>query len=163
MMRALVLISLWLGALLLIPSGVHVLEMPHKLAMDRAAYFSAQQMYLGWALFGLPIVFKIILDAALAFVWRRTSCLAACGALISAALIGCGLIVFFVWVQPANVATSNWATQPPDWEALRQNWEYGHLAIAVLTALSFCGISYSAITFSPRTQKESPAGGTAGL
>ncbi len=66
--------------------------MPHKLAMDRAAYFSAQQMYLGWALFGLPIVLKIILDAALAFVWRRTSRLAACGALISAALIGCGLI-----------------------------------------------------------------------
>ena len=72
-MRALVLISLWLGALLLIPSGAHVLEMPHKLAMDRAAYFSAQQMYLGWALFGVPIVLKIILDAALAFVWRRTS------------------------------------------------------------------------------------------
>ena len=83
--------------------------MPHKLAMDRAAYFSAQQMYLGWALFGLPIVLKIILDAVLAFVWRRTSCLAAC-----AALIGCGLIVFFVWVQPANIATSNWATQPSD-------------------------------------------------
>ena len=93
-MRALVLISLWLGALLLIPSGAHVLEMPHKLAMDRAAYFSAQQMYLGWALFGVPIVLKIILDAALAFVWRRTSRLAACGALISAALIGCGLVVF---------------------------------------------------------------------
>ena len=148
-MRVLVLISLWLGALLLIPSGAHVLEMPHKLGMDRAAYFSAQQMYLGWALFGLPIVLKIILDAALAFVWRRTSRLAACGALISAALIGCGLIVFFVWVQPANVATSNWATQPSDWVALRQNWEYGHLAIAVLTALSFCGISYSAITFRP--------------
>ena len=146
MMRALVLISLWLGALLLIPSGAHVLEMPHKLAMDRAAYFSAQQMYLGWALFGLLIVLKIILDAVLAFVWRRTSRLAACGALISAALIGCGLIVFFVWVQPANIATSNWATQPSDWVVLRQNWEYGHLAIAVLTALSFCGISYSAIT-----------------
>jgi hypothetical protein len=69
--------------------------------------------------------------------------------LISAALIGCGLIVFFVWVQPANIATSNWATRPSDWVALRQNWEYGHLAIAVLTALSFCGISYSAITFRP--------------
>ncbi|WP_281407610.1 MULTISPECIES: hypothetical protein [unclassified Mesorhizobium] len=43
-MRAMVLISLWVGAILLIPSGAHLLEMPHKLAMDRAAYFGAQQM-----------------------------------------------------------------------------------------------------------------------
>jgi hypothetical protein len=93
-MRTSVLISLWLGALLLVPSGAHLLEMPRELAMDRAAYFSAQQIYLGWALFGLLITLKIILDAGLAFLWRRAWPQAAMGALTSAVLVGCGLVVF---------------------------------------------------------------------
>jgi hypothetical protein len=136
------LLSVWLGAILLVPSGAHLLEMPHKLVMDRADYFSAQQMYLGWALFGVPIAAKIILDVALAIALWRTRRTAACGALISAGLIAGGLAVFFVWVQPANVATSNWSTQPANWEMLRQTWEYGHAAIAVLTLLAFIAISY---------------------
>ena len=76
-------------------------------------------MYLGWALFGLLIVLKIILCGV---ALEAASRLAACGALISAALIGCGLIVF-VWVQPANIATSNWATQPSI--GCSGNWNMG--------------------------------------
>lgn len=155
-MRAMFLISLWLGAILLVPSGAHLLEMPHKLAMDRASYFSAQQMYLGWALFGFPIAIKIILDAALTHRLRRADRASAYGALLSAVCVAFGLIIFFVWVQPANVATSNWANQPSNWEALRTHWEYGHLAIALLTLVAFGGISYSAtkmagMTFDGRT------------
>jgi hypothetical protein len=138
------LLSVWLGAILLIPSGAHLLEMPHKLVMDRTAYFSTQQIYLGWALFSFPIAVKIVFDGALAFLLRRTQRQAAYSALISAALIAGGLIVFFIWVQPANVATSNWATQPSNWQELRQTWEYGHVAIAVLTLLAFGSISYGA-------------------
>jgi hypothetical protein len=138
------LISVWLGGILLVPSGAHALEMTRKLVMDRDAYFSAQQMYLGWAFFGVLITAKIILDVGLAYLLRRSRPQAAAGALISAALIGAGLVAFFLWVQPANVATANWAQVTPDWRNLRQSWEYGHVAIAVLTLLAFGIVSYSA-------------------
>ena len=57
-------------------------------------------------------------------------------ALGAALLIGLGLTIFFVWVYPTNAATANWTQAPPDWEALRRHWEYGHAANAVLTALA---------------------------
>jgi hypothetical protein len=141
--QALVLSSLWLGAILLVPSGAHLLEMPRKLGMDRDAYFAIQQVYLGWALFGVPVVLKIGIDGVLAAVlWRRGHWRAGRAALASAALIGLGLAIFFVWVQPANLATVNWSMVPADWQALRQSWEYGHAAIAVLTLLAFGFLSY---------------------
>jgi hypothetical protein len=144
-MRRALLLSLWLGAIVLVPSGAHVLEMTAKLAMDRADYFTAQRIYLGWALFGVPIIVKIVLDATLAFLLRRRDRRAALGALASSVLIAAGLAAFFALVQPANVATANWAVQVPDWEALRSRWEFGHLAVAVLTALAFGAISLAAI------------------
>jgi hypothetical protein len=144
-MKAAVLASLWPGALLLVPSGAHLLEMPHKLAMDREAYYTAQQLYLGWALFGIPIVVKIVMDAGLALLLWRTRRFATASALLSALLIAAGLAVFFVIVQPANLAMSNWSVQPPAWQALRTSWEYGHLAIALLTIGAFASISCGAI------------------
>jgi hypothetical protein len=138
------LVSLWLGAILLVPSGAHVLEMSRKLLMDRDSYFISQQIYLGWAWFGVPIVLKIGLDTVLGFALRRSNRLAAHAALASATLIAVGLVVFFIWVEPANTATSNWASRPDNWQTLRQSWEYGHLAIAGCTALAFGFISYGA-------------------
>jgi hypothetical protein len=38
---------MWLGAVLLIPSGAHLLEMPHKLMMDHAAYFHTGKWDVG--------------------------------------------------------------------------------------------------------------------
>lgn len=148
MLRVVFLISVWLGAIVLIPSGAHLLEMSHKLLMDRTAYFSAQQMYLGWALFGVLIIVKVILDGTLAFRLWNTYRAAAWGTLLSAASIAAGLVVFFVWVQPANVATQNWGAQPSNWEALRHHWEYGHMVIAALTLIAFGAVSYSATKIS---------------
>jgi hypothetical protein len=136
-MKMLYIASVLLGGILLVPSGAHVLEMSRKLVMDRDTYFATQQIYLGWALFGIPIVVKIALDTWLGIRSRQTYRAAGSAALVSAALIACGLVVFFVSVQPANVATSNWARQVANWEVLRRNWEYGHAAIALLTLLAF--------------------------
>jgi len=135
-------VSILLGGILLVPSGAHLLEMSRKLVMDRESYFVTQQVYLGWALFGIPIVIKIVLDALL-FVRSRRSCQAAAyAALLSAVLIACGLVTFFIWVQPGNVATSNWSKSVENWQALRRSWEYGHAAIAVLTLLAFGAIAF---------------------
>src|SRR5262249_41852617 len=124
-MRTLFIVSVCLGGIILVPSGAHLLEMPRKLLMSREAFFSAQQMYLGWALFGIPITLKVVIDAVLGVSLWRISPASARAALVSAILIAAGLAVFFVWVQPANTATANWSMQPSDWTALRTKWEWG--------------------------------------
>jgi len=42
-----------LTALALVPSGAHLAALPNKMAMAQPAYFVAQQIYAGWALFGI--------------------------------------------------------------------------------------------------------------
>jgi hypothetical protein len=44
-----------LTALALVPSGAHLAALPNKMAMAQAAYFVAQQIYAGWALFGIVL------------------------------------------------------------------------------------------------------------
>lgn len=67
--------------------------------------------YSGWSLLGIVIVVQPTF-----------------------ALIGLILtqVVFWIWTQPANRATSNWTVQPPDAELLRSQWEYSHAAGALL-------------------------------
>jgi hypothetical protein len=144
-MRTLLIVSVVLGAILLVPSGAHLIELPHKLVMGRDAYFTVQQIYLGWSLFGLLIGVKILLDIVLGFRLRGEERAASRLAWSSAAVIALGLIVFFVWIQPANVATSNWSVAPSDWERLRDQWEFGHAAIASLTLLSVALMTSAAV------------------
>jgi hypothetical protein len=46
-------LAIMLTALALVPSGAHLAALPNKMAMARAAYFVAQQIYAGWAPFGI--------------------------------------------------------------------------------------------------------------
>ena len=107
-MRTLRAFAIILTAIALIPGGAHIAELPNKLALGRDQYFIVQQIYRGWALFGMVIIAAFIANLALAtMLWRRDepfwlpaiACLA----------IAASLAVFFVWVYPTNVAT---ATNP---------------------------------------------------
>jgi hypothetical protein len=48
--------ALLFAALALIPAGAHLAEMPHKIALTRDEYLVVQQIYRGWALFGVVVV-----------------------------------------------------------------------------------------------------------
>ena len=136
-MRGLMITALVLGAIVLVPSGAHLLELPHKFAMDRDAYFVTQQLYAGWALFGIPIISAIFIDLLLWRSQRRAGDTRAWLALSSAALIALGLVVFFVWIFPANRETENWTIVTDDWAMLRLQWEYAHAVVAALTLAAF--------------------------
>ncbi|EIM24438.1 hypothetical protein [Microvirga lotononidis] len=126
------MIALALTVFILLPSGAHLLELPGKIGLDRDAYFTVQQIYAGWALFSIPIAAALVANSALALTeWRRDPG-AARAALCSVGLILLSLIVFFIWVLPANQATANWTRIPDNWETLRRQWEYGHLASAII-------------------------------
>lgn len=126
------LVALALTALVLIPGGAHVLELPAKMQLQREDYFTVQQIYAGWALFAVPIIAAIGANAMLGHRLRHADRTASRAAWGSAILTVISLIIFFAFVFPANRATANWTAMPEDWERLRQHWEYGHLGSAIL-------------------------------
>ena len=54
-LRLIQFLAIMLTALALVPSGTHLAALPNKMAMAQAAYFIAQQIYAGWALFGIVL------------------------------------------------------------------------------------------------------------
>lgn len=138
-------LSVVLTALALIPGGAHLLELPVKLGVDQQAYFTIQQIYRGWALFG--IVFAAALAANLAMAWLTRRDRRACGFAIAAALLLVAFfVIFFLWTFPANVATANWTIVPDNWEQLRRQWEYSHAVNAVVTVAALCGTVLSVLS-----------------
>jgi hypothetical protein len=56
------LLALVLGAAILVPSDAHLLEIAHKISMDRENHFAVKRIYVGWALSCIVIVVAIIVD-----------------------------------------------------------------------------------------------------
>jgi hypothetical protein len=147
-LKVLQFLALVLTALALIPAGAHFFELPNKIGLPQDQYFIVQNIYRGWALFGL-VLFPA-LGAALALTialrhHRAAYWLALAGFLCIAAT----LVIFFTWTYPANVATSNWTVVPANWEALRTRWEYAHAANAVLTFIALCLLTLSLLATRP--------------
>jgi hypothetical protein len=66
-------------------------------------------------------------------------------ALLGALGMAATLVVYFVWVNPANLATDQWTTIPENWEPLRRHWEYGHAASAVLNLVALGAITAAVV------------------
>lgn len=137
-------IALVLAALALIPAGAHFFELPNKMALDGQAYFTVQQIYAGWSLFGIALIGSLAANLALAVAVRREriACVFATAAFASMLTV---LLLFFAFVYPMNAATENWTVMPENWEALRMQWEYGHAVNAVLTFVAFVCVSLSVV------------------
>jgi hypothetical protein len=133
-----------LTALALVPAGAHLAELPNKIGLDQEAYFIVQNIYRGWALFGIVLFGALAANLVLAIMVHRQRTpfwLALAGFLLVAAT----LIIFFIWTYPANQATSNWTVVPADWQQLRTIWEYAHATNAVLTFLALCAVTWSVL------------------
>jgi hypothetical protein len=130
-------LAIVLTALALVPAGAHLAALPNKLDLPREAYFVAQAIYRGWALFGVVLFAALGAHAAHAWLLRRRDRPFGL-ALAALVLMLAGLAIFFGWTHPANQATQNWTVAPPNWEALRTQWEYSHAAHALLTFGALC-------------------------
>lgn len=136
--------SLVLLAICLMPAGAHVFEMPGKMAMDRDAYFAAQAIYSGRALFGIAIGLGIV--TLIVQTWLvRGSGLPAWLVGAAAVLLVVALGWFFLRVYPMNVVTQNWTVVPDNWQAVRAQWESGHAVNAALTFLSFLALCLAVV------------------
>ena len=99
--------------------------------MAQEAYFIAQQIYAGWALFGIVLFGALAANLAHAIMRRLGRSFGY--ALASSLLIAANLAIFFVWTFPTNQATNNWTVVPNNGDKLRIQWEYSHAACAVVT------------------------------
>ncbi|HVX99699.1 MAG TPA: DUF1772 domain-containing protein [Pseudorhodoplanes sp.] len=134
-----------LTALALVPGMAHLLALPNKIGLDEQDYFIVQQIYRGWAFLGIVLISALIADLVLAISLRgqgRAFRLAVGGVV----LVALTLAVFFAWTYPANVATGNWTSVPPNWEALRRQWEYSHALNAIISLLAFGCVAAAALS-----------------
>jgi hypothetical protein len=103
-LRLIQFLAIMLAALALVPSGAHLAALPKKIAMAQAAYFTAQQVYAGWALFGIVLFGALTTNLAHTIVLRWLG--RSFGyALASFLFIAANLVIFFVWTFPTNQAT----------------------------------------------------------
>ncbi len=145
MIRTIQFLALVLTALALVPAGAHLAVLPNKIDLPQEAYFTVQDIYRGWAFFGIVLVGAIMSNLSLAIVMRGRR--AAFGWATAAFLfMAATLVIFFIWTFPANQATENWTRVPENWEALRTQWEYAHASAAVLTLLAFGAVVLSVLS-----------------
>jgi hypothetical protein len=141
--------ALFFSGLALVPTGAHLAELPHKIGMSAAEYLTVQQIYRGWALFGIVIFAAILSTLLLAIAVRgagRTFKLTVIALLCIVGTQG----VFWIFTFPVNQATVNWSTLPPNWTELRAQWEYSHAVSGGLNLIAFAALILSMVHSSAR-------------
>ena len=134
----LLFVTILISLFSLAPGLAHLFELPRKMMLEREDYFTVQQIYSGWALFGYVLAAQFIALVMLAWAWhRQPEFLRA--ALTALSLLIAAQILFWTFTFPANTATRNWTEIPANWEALRRNWEFSHAAGALC---QFGGLVY---------------------
>jgi hypothetical protein len=142
--RLVAFFAIVLTALSLVPVGAHLFELLNKIDLAAEQYFIVQNIYRGWNLFAFVLIPAMIANFVLA-VMVRTRPFAAAMAFLAGACMVATLLIFFIWVEPANRATDYWTTIPTNWEVLRRQWEFGHAANALVTFIAFCSVTLAAL------------------
>jgi hypothetical protein len=117
----------------------HAFELPNKIGMTREHYFVVQQVYAGWNRLAYVLVIQLIGILAVLSLYRGEPRVfwpasVALGGLVAAQ------VIFWIWTFPANQSTSNWTQQPANWEMLRSQWEYSHLAGAAFQTIAMAAL-----------------------
>jgi hypothetical protein len=132
-------VALMATALALGGALAHALELPNKIGLSRADYFVVQRLYDGWNQLAILLLVQALSILTVLLIHRHEPSVRWPTATALAGLLA-AQAVFWIWTFPANVATNNWTAQPENWEALRRQWEYSHLAgaafqVVVMAAL----------------------------
>jgi predicted membrane channel-forming protein YqfA (hemolysin III family) len=142
-------LAIMAAALYLVPTGAHLFELPHKMALSPTEYMTVQQIYAGWQLFGVVVGLALLATLVNTILVRadRRALASSLGAFLAlAATQG----VFWAFTYPMNVATRFWTVSPERFEAARQQWEYSHAASAVLTFVALVALVFSSLTYRSR-------------
>jgi predicted membrane channel-forming protein YqfA (hemolysin III family) len=143
-------ITITLTALLMGATFCHVLEWPAKMRYPADLYLTLHRTL--YVAFGPPNIGAfieigaILAAVALALLTRKRRP-AFRLTLAGAAFLVTGLVVYFVFVEPANVAMKAMSLNAPPagWTQWRDQWEYGHIAHFIFHLLGFSALALSII------------------
>jgi len=142
--RIIAWLAIVLTALALVPAGAHLFELSSKMKLADESYFMVQNIYRGWARFGIGLTSALVANLAWAYLSRgqgRVFTLVAIAAACMAAATG----IYLMWALPANLQTEHWTVMPDDWARLRLQWEAAHAANAVITFVALCCLAWAAL------------------
>ncbi len=158
MTHILEVVTLLLVVLAATPGIAHVLELPGKRRLPQETYVAVQSIYYpGFTIAGIAEPVAIIATLALLLVIPRGGTVFW---LTLLALLGLAAMHAAYWIfthpvnkfwlqgQPLGSAGAGFFglgrprpdTQPPEWSALRDRWEYSHVLRAVLASLSLVAL-----------------------
>lgn len=155
MLPTLEIVTLILVAIAMVPAVAHAAELPGKLRLSKEAYFTVQQIYYpGFTIAGLAEGFSMVAALALVVVMPRAS--AALGMALAALILLVMMHAIFwfvtqpvnkIWLKDMQLNEAGSAffgaggqveeSRAGDWTALRDRWEYSHVARAVLVTTAF--------------------------
>jgi hypothetical protein len=149
------LAALTVTALSLGPSFAHVLEALPRLTVWSPELWREATVFNGqfslFAVVGAPLdIGAILVTAVLARLTRGDRPAFRC-ALAGAVLFAASLSVWFAWVAPANAVLATWSPGPipEDFQAVRNRWETGHMAVAGVKLAGFVATALAVILSRP--------------
>ena len=122
----------------------HLFELPNKIGLPRGEYFVVQGIYRGWWQLAYVLVVELVSMLAVVILYRRQPRVF-WFAMFAVACLVAAQAIFWTYTYPANAATENWTTVPPNWEALRRQWEYSHAVGAGLQLLAMSFLIIAAL------------------
>ena len=152
MLLTLEVLTVVLAAIALATTVAHALELPGKLRLDKDEYLAVQAIYYpGFTMAGMaePVA---ILAALVLLLFTATSTQFWLVALAAAALVIMHAIFWLVtqpvnkyWLRDADLTEAakrffgrlGRNAREPDWTALRDRWEWSHVARALVAAVAF--------------------------
>jgi hypothetical protein len=143
------LLTILLTALSMSVAVCHLLEMPPKLGYDGATWLGLLQT-LYPPMFGtLGGGFETgAMITSLVLVWLVRHRRPAFGwTLLGAVLLLAMHAVFWIWIVPVNATLLPLTpeTLPPNWSALRNQWEYAHAARALMQLAALAALVWSVL------------------
>ena len=122
----------------------HALELPNKIGLSRDDYFIVQKAYAGWDRLAYLLLVQLLSLVGLAVLsWHRPQVLWL--VVVTLLCLFAAQAVFWIYTYPANVATQNWTTIPDNWQMLRRQWEYSHLAGALFQLVGLSALMIAAL------------------
>ena len=89
----------------------HLYELPNKIGLPQDRYIIVQDIYRGWWQFAYLLGVQFLSMLAV-IVLSHGQPRVVWPAVVALACLIAGQVVFWVYTYPANVATTNWTTQP---------------------------------------------------
>ena len=144
-------VTLTLAALSMGMAWAHAIELGPKMALPESDYILVQGIYQEFGRLGAIIEPAAILAAAILTLQVRGRRLAFRLSLAGAVLLALSFAVWIAFVMPANAELAVWDATgaPADWQRIRNQWEYAHLARFFLQLGGFCALLLSVLAETP--------------